>query len=179
MSNRLEFAASFISADTIGIEIGVWKGDFSAQIINRLRPSTLHLVDPWSFKEDYKHAWYGPKGAGSQDEMDLIFRQVNARFNSEISQGKVQIHRGSIQESTITKADWAYIDGDHNYQAVINDISFCRNLIGDSGILIFDDYNSNGWWKDGVTRAVHESVERGQLNILEIYKNQCSTKITF
>lgn len=178
MSNRIQFMSNFISAEKIGIEIGVWKGDFSVQIIRQLRPSTLHLVDPWTFRADYKHAWYGPKGAGSQDEMDVIFKQVQVRFNKEIIEGKVKIHRSSVQESTIAKADWAYIDGDHNYQAVIKDIIFCRNVIGDSGILIFDDYSSKGWWKDGVMRAVKESVERGELEILEIYKNQCSTKIT-
>ena len=34
-------------------EIGVWKGDFSAVLIEKLQPSALHLIDPWLFQPQY------------------------------------------------------------------------------------------------------------------------------
>ena len=46
---------------SVGAEIGVHLGDFSAEILKIVAPARLHLVDPWKHFDTpaYKHAWYG------------------------------------------------------------------------------------------------------------------------
>ena len=39
--------------DSICAEVGVWKGEFSKQILKRTSPRMLHLIDPWMFQPDF------------------------------------------------------------------------------------------------------------------------------
>src|SRR3990170_8275577 len=63
-------------------EIGVWKGNFSARILEVVQPNALHLIDPWEFIPDerYKHALYGGRAAGGQQDMDRVFEFVRQRW---------------------------------------------------------------------------------------------------
>src|SRR6266545_2218953 len=56
-------------------EIGVWQGDFSARILDLVKPSKLHLVDPWQFvaAEPYRQARYGGLRAHGQADMDRLY----------------------------------------------------------------------------------------------------------
>ena len=56
--------------------------------------------------------------------------------------------------------DWAYIDGDHTYEAVKADLHAYWRLLKTGGLLAGDDYGLAGWWEDGVTRAVDEFADR-------------------
>lgn len=147
---------------TVGIEIGVWKGDFSAQILRAARPGTLHLVDPWLVSDAADRsgeAWYGESKI-SQSGMDAICEQVEMRFASEIANGKVQIHRadatvalGALAPESV---DFVYVDGDHGYDGVVSDLAQAFRVTKANGLICCDDYLLGAWWKDGVVRAVHE-----------------------
>src|SRR5437879_1016295 len=111
---------------SVGAELGIWRGDFSAQLLKRVRPRTLFLIDPWRYEESeaYRGAWYG--GRTSQKSMDHIHARVQARFAREIRHGTVVILRSPSSEAAQTLAvgslDWVYIDANHLYQFVLNDL---------------------------------------------------------
>src|SRR2546427_8949634 len=54
------FLFRMLPRGSVGAEIGVWKGDFSKLLLRRVRPSELHLIDPWLHVTDasYSGAWY-------------------------------------------------------------------------------------------------------------------------
>jgi hypothetical protein len=56
-----KFVTQLAPPSGVCAEIGVWKGEFSAQILKVARPSKLHLIDPWRFMTapEYAHARYG------------------------------------------------------------------------------------------------------------------------
>lgn len=76
-------------------EVGVWKGDFAANILRVVRPSRLHLIDPWVFVTDtgYEHARYGGASARGQADMDDLYESVVRRFAKPVAEGIVEIHR--------------------------------------------------------------------------------------
>ena len=41
-----EFLLHSLPRNSVGAEIGVWRGEFSADIVRRVRPRRLHLIDP-------------------------------------------------------------------------------------------------------------------------------------
>jgi len=142
------------------VEIGVWVGDLSASILRVVRPTRLHLLDPWAFASDegYVRAWYGGARAGGQTEMDEVYERVLERFETEIADGVVVIHRsasadaaGQFEDASL---DWVYVDGNHLYEYVWADLELFAPKVRPGGLLAGDDYGSPGWWDDGVRRAV-------------------------
>jgi hypothetical protein len=145
---------------SVGVEIGVWAGDLSAAILRAVRPVQLHLLDPWAFAPDerYEQAWYGGARAGSQAEMDEVYKRVLQRFETEIADGAVVIHRSTSAEAAAgfedASLDWVYVDGNHLYEYVRADLERFAPKVRPGGLLAGDDYGAAGWWDDGVRRAV-------------------------
>jgi hypothetical protein len=152
---------------SVGAEIGVWRGDFSARLLRVVRPAQLHLVDPWNFEPGaaYEHAWYGGAVAKSQAEMDRVYESVLRRFADEMEAGTVHVHRGSSARIGVlfdnAYFDWVYIDGNHLYEYVKSDLEVFARKVKPGGLIAGDDYGVRGWWEDGVTRAVDEFVAQG------------------
>jgi hypothetical protein len=149
-------------------EIGVWKGDFAARILDVVRPARLHLVDPWAFMTDeaYAESRYGGKAAADQAAMDELHAGVLRRFAGPIAEGVVEVHRCESREAAAVfpdaSLDWVYIDGNHLYEHVRSDLALYAPKVKPGGLVAGDDYGEAGWWEDGVTRAVDEFVaERG------------------
>ena len=49
-----------IPKDSVCVEIGVWKGKFSKQILDKVKPEKLHLIDPWKFMPEYSSRKFIP-----------------------------------------------------------------------------------------------------------------------
>ena len=163
---------------SVGAEIGVWRGDFSARILRAVRPVKLHLIDPWAYRGEnaYRDAWYGGKLAADQAAMDEIHRQVARRFAHEIDAGVVELHRSRSAEAARAfqdaSLDWVYVDGDHLYDAVHHDLELFAPKLKAGGLLAGDDYGLPGWWEDGVTRAVDEFAAGGGWELVTLPGNQ-------
>jgi Methyltransferase domain len=163
---------------SVGVELGVWKGDFSARLLRVVKPAKLVLVDPWRFEEssEYDRAWYGGRLAKSQTDMDAIYADVRRRFATDVASGRADIRREtstevaqSLDEASI---DWVYIDADHHYESVLSDLNNYAPKVKPGGLLAGDDYGAAGWWKDGVTRAVDEFARSGPFGVEAIYQRQ-------
>jgi hypothetical protein len=161
-ASRRQFVLDLLPKRSVGVEIGVHRGDFSAELLRTVRPRRLHLIDPWRYEADtdYSEAWYGGKASGGQAEMDERHQAVCARFAAEIRSGRVVIHRaesGAVMagfpENTF---DWVYVDGNHYYEFVRQDLALAFERTKPGGHIAGDDYAEAGWWQGGVRRAVDE-----------------------
>jgi SAM-dependent methyltransferase len=155
----------------IGVEVGVWKGDFSRQILKVAKPALLHLIDPWLVSEEADRrdeAWYGADRI-SQADMDRIHDDVALEFAAQIKAGQVRLHRGASKAELATlieeSVDFVYIDGDHSYRAVVDDLASALRVTRPGGLIICDDYRLDQWWGDGVVRAVHEFLAQAPVVI--------------
>ena len=145
----------------IGAEIGVWKGDYSAKLLELATPRKLHLIDPWEVREDpsYDAAWYG-KARGV--DMDEVNSSVCSRFEPQIASGQVEIHRAASVDAMSSFADgtldYVYIDGDHAYEGVKPDLEISVHKVRKGGAICVDDHMIGKWWGDGIVRAVNETL---------------------
>jgi len=148
-------------------EIGVFRGDFSERILLLARPTRLHLIDPWKYEPGpgYEQSLYGSTHVSGQPAMDTVFNSVRERFDQEIQVGTVVLHRATSDvaaaEFTENYFDWVYIDGNHLYEFALRDLETYYPKVKTGGYIAGDDYGVEGWWKNGVTRAVEEFVARG------------------
>ena len=90
--------------------------------------------------------------------MDEVYERVLERFETEIADGVVVIHRSASADAAAqfedASLDWVYVDGNHLYDYVWADLELFAPKIRPGGLLAGDDYGAAGWWDDGVRRAV-------------------------
>jgi hypothetical protein len=58
----------------------------------------------------------------------------------------------------------AFIDGEHTYQAVLNDIEFCRSIMADGGTILFHDT----WIVIRAIGDAYERLRRAQVEVIAI-----------
>lgn len=168
--NARETILANIPKGSVGAEVGVWKGDFSALMLRNVSPSQLHLIDPWACATDQDHAnaWYGANRV-TQDKMDETHQKVCERFRAEIEAGIVQIHRSpsvdALQSFPDESLDFVYVDGDHAYEGCLADLRASLRVVKKGGLICGDDYSLGGWWGDGIVRAVHVFVSESPVKI--------------
>jgi hypothetical protein len=142
-------------------EIGVWKGEFSQRILESTQPSKLLLIDPWEFQSEFPNRWFGGKLAKSQADMDAIMDDVVARFADH---PEVIIRRGYsvdvLKELEDESLDWVYIDGNHYYEYVLEDLRMSWHKVRAGGFVAGDDYT----WQPGDDAPAYEFPVKEAVN---------------
>jgi hypothetical protein len=173
-----DFLLELLPKRSVGAEIGVHEGDFSEQVLAQVHPRKLHLIDPWKHEveEKYRGAMYGGLAEEGQREMDKRYEGVCRRFREEISAGVVSTHRGYSSDVFDQFADgtfdWVYVDGNHLYEFVKQDLELYFPKTKAGGYLAGDDYALAGWWEDGVTKAVDEFAKKNAVEVVALRNHQ-------
>jgi hypothetical protein len=150
--------------NSICAEIGVWKGEFSKEIIRIVKPRMLHLIDPWRYQPEFKERLYGGAYAKNQGDMDGIYADVLRLFGQNEN---VSLLREDSSDAATGFADeyfdWVYIDGNHYYEFVKKDLEMFYPKVKSGGFVTGDDYLWTGPELKGdlpVKRAVDEFTTR-------------------
>ena len=183
-AQRRHFLLEMLPPGSVGAEIGVHLGDFSQVILETVAPRQLHLIDPWIYNPalEYERALYGGRSEGGQSEMDERHMSVLDRFGPEINRGQIIVHRGESAEMLgalpDASLDWVYIDGNHTYDFVVQDLRLSLAKTKPGGLVTGDDYGEGGWWDGGVKQAVDELAESGNAQLLLIQNGQFAFAVT-
>ena len=167
-SNR-DFLLEMVPKGTVCVEIGVWKGEFSKQILDKVNPKKLYLIDPWKFIPKYTTSWYGGTIAKNQEDMNIIYKRVQKMFKDN---KKVVVYKdlsqnvaGRFKNNTL---DFVYVDGNHRYEFVKKDLEMYFQKLKKGGILAGDDYYSFWSVLNGfpVKKAVDEFIINNQVEVV-------------
>lgn len=156
MTNRL-LPIQKIKKSDVCAEVGVWRGDYSSEIL-KCQPKKLYLIDPW-VHQDYP--WV--EWAKGQRIIDA-YNHVENKFKN---QSNVSIQRKNSTDVYFGKEylDWVYLDADHSYDSVLNDLKHWYPQIKKGGFLCGDDYGWSHELTKGPQPAVDEFVELNNLKI--------------
>ena len=169
LPERRDFLLKYMPKNSVCAEIGVWRGDFSNRILHLVSPKELHLIDPWKFQSEYPSTWFGGVKVKSQSDMDNIYNQLvknlakyqNVIFHRDFSQKAVDDFKDNY-------FDWVYIDGNHFYDYVKQDLELYLGKVRTGGFICGDDYE---WIDEGdypVKKAVEEFVNSGLVDLIEV-----------
>lgn len=146
----------------IAAEIGVFKGNFSAQILSITKPAVFHLVDFWPDETIQSEGEY-------INGLDAC-KYVCNRFSREKELKKIAVHRGlSLQVSQMFPDeyfDWIYIDAGHSYQDVKSDLHCWYSKVKTGGLIAGHDYIEKTWY--GVVPAVNEFIKQKPLAFIAL-----------
>ena len=151
-------------------EIGVWKGEFSDHVVRQTNPSRYVLIDPWAFQSEFPNRMFGGTVAKSQADMDAIHTSVAERFSSDRFELVRKMSLDAAKDFADETFDWVYIDGNHYYDYVRQDLDVWLPKVKPGGFLTGDDYL---WLDDdrrrSVALAVSDFVEcHAELELMEL-----------
>lgn len=147
-----QFEASFPDGPKRGAEIGVLAGRTSAKLLEAFPALLLYMVDPWN-------------GVATPDRAGAIGTQASlnlARHHTKQFAGRCVLMQTTSVEAAQRlddeSLDFVFIDADHSYGAVCEDIAAWAPKVRKRGILCGHDYSSvlAGGRPNGVQRAVDE-----------------------
>ena len=67
-----------------------------------------------------------------------------------------------LKKIDMSKIDYVFLDGGHDYETVKNDLNCCNEVINKGGTILCDDYNLS--YAPGVKKAIDELVEKNDFN---------------
>ena len=70
----------------------------------------------------------------------------------------------------MSKIDYVFLDGGHDYSTVINDLNCCLDVIKNNGIVLCDDYDLSH--APGVKKAIDEFVKNNKLGCEFLWNNR-------
>ena len=180
----------FLPKEAVGAEIGVAEGTFSAAILEKARPTELHLIDPWSHLEPGSDLLEGREllaaAAGAQleappanSEGDVLYDKVVAQFAND---PRVRLHRQYSYKAAAGFAegyfDFVYIDGNHHYEFVLRDLEDFAARLKPGGLLFGHDFFEDAFAREehyGVIDAVGTFVKRSGFRFLMLTSEPFST----
>jgi hypothetical protein len=126
-----------------GIEIGTFKGEFSKEILQSWN-GTLYMVDVWRpLGDEYLDA--------SNHAIHSTAYSETINNISELEDRGIMIRATSEKASEIftdNSLDFAYIDANHAYDFVVQDIKLWYPKIKLGGYLLGHDYIDLDWYND-------------------------------
>lgn len=144
----------------IGCEIGVLQGRFSAQLLEGAEPELLHLVDAWAPVDGN----LDESRVGGKEDHNANYVAAIKRVKEHVRRGRVKIHLGFTTEVLPTfpdhSFDWVYLDANHTYEGVKQDLELILPKMKPGGIIAGHDYDDTTVWANrircGVVQAVTE-----------------------
>ena len=157
-NSMLQHYCSKISSPKI-VEIGVFKGDFLDYLVTNCTVGSIDAVDLFE----------GVTCSGNADGNNVVYYDVGKSYLELADKYKelptVKIHKSYshlfLQNQADNTYDIIYIDGDHSYNGVKQDLTHAYSKIKNGGYIMGHDYEMNMQkalhnYNFGVKRAVDE-----------------------
>lgn len=148
----------------------MFKGDFSKFIYNSNGPTTLTLIDIFDCVTN----------CGDKDGSNIVIADLKIEYENlkKYFEGKnVQILKGRsdvvLKNLPDNFFDLIYIDADHSYESVYNDLKMSYIKLKNNGILCGHDYNMSLYPQ--VVSAVNDFCKHYDLHINYLTKDKLPT----
>jgi len=134
----------------IGVEIGVFRADYSMKLLHYIKDLKLYGVDPWTPYRGYNiapgrvlEAWDIALEKSKQHENFTLVRDYS---------------ENAVKRFGDDSLDFVYIDGNHSFENTVWDIAQWSRKVRQGGIVAghdFDDWSRSRHWREmNVVEAV-------------------------
>jgi hypothetical protein len=161
------------------LEVGVFHGVTARNVCE-----ILYQI----YKDDFEYIGLDLFGESDENETEII---PNTQFNNPLKEiyfkyikkqdpysiesvkdllkkfkKNVRLIKGNsnkvLKEINMSKIDYVFLDGGHDYQTVKNDLINCTEVINNNGTILCDDYDLT--YAPGVKKAIDEFVQSNNFN---------------
>lgn len=140
---------------TVGAEIGVYRGRNARVLFDTVPGLKLHLIDP-----------YLAVGIRTQERQNHFYRRMKQKLAVEIENGQAHIIKkwsmDAVRDFEDGSLDFVYIDANHKFDFVMQDIIFWSPKVRVGGIVAGHDYYKHK--RLGIVSAVDAYVKNHKLS---------------
>jgi len=147
--------AVFEEKPIIAVEIGTEKGDNAYDMVRQLNIQMLYVIDPYSAYDDYIRSENTRTEKGMMDIERMAKRKLK-KYGEKISWIK-KLSNDAVNDIP-NNVDFIYIDGNHEYEYVLNDMRNYWAKIRQGGVMAGHDINNSG-----VAKAVCQFAKENNL----------------
>ena len=144
----------------VGVEIGTERGIYAKMIMVRGKPEALFCIDSWKVYGDYRHHISQQK----QNRLYLEARDRLQEFPNCILIRKFSMD--AVKDFGDNTLDFVYIDANHEYKYVKEDIEEWARKVKKGGIIAGHDYLGE------VKKAVDEYAQAHGITTIHIYQKK-------
>lgn len=147
MHHRLKhptFVKTLLDNPQRGAEIGVERGHFTEQMLMAFPALHLYAVDPWAARGDFADWPMAEIEADSHNRLARYAGRVTVLKMRSVD-AAARVEDGSL--------DFVFIDAEHRYKAVLEDIAAWQPKVKPGGLLAGHDFSQK---YPGVMQAVCE-----------------------
>lgn len=147
-------------------EVGIGYGFHAKEILDNTKVEKLYLIDPMQYYPNDMFATDVIKYGGFEKLVKNIETHLKIHRDRYIflRQPSISVTTEQIPDGSL---DAVFIDADHSYEAVTNDLNFWWKKLRKGGWLLGDDYKS---CCPGTTKAVDEFAANNNLKLEFLYK---------
>lgn len=174
--NEFHILLNRLSLNGKYVEIGVARGNFSEYLCRSLPFEKLYLVDPYkTFSlDEYTDAM---NAYDMEQEFNYTVNRL-ARFAEKIEFIR-KMSMDALDHFEDESLDFVYIDGNHAYKNVLEDLEGYWKKVRKGGILAGDDcYDTTGeaiiFWDN--VKDIHQSRSFGKFGVLQALQDFCTRK---
>ena len=149
-----------------GVEVGVYKGQFTSALCAKNPGLELIGVDSWTVYKGYNEY-------GSNDLEEKSFKEAkerNAKYNVRFIKAWSM---DAVKEFADESLDFVFIDANHDYEHVVEDIAAWSKKVRKGGIVCGHDYIKSDRYNFGVIDAVNGWCSAYNIKPLFLWKDRC------
>lgn len=145
---------------SIGCEVGVASGSHSYKILRDTQVKKLYCVDPYKTYGDPTNARL------SQRTFDILYYKVKDRLSEFRERGHIIRAMSASSASYFKKhqLDFVFLDANHTYKHVKEDLTLWYEKVRPEGIIAGDDYATV---HPGVPQAINEFFKAKNLTVIQ------------
>jgi hypothetical protein len=167
---RAEMLTRFLPRNSVGAEIGVFRGEFSATIIRAIEPRELHLVDPWDIAYGANYPNWGDYTEHGALTTARAFAETVSRTTSDHKTKVIVVKDFSaawLAKMPDGYFDWVYLDSTHTYDDTKQELALSARKVKPEGVICGHDFEiRRDELHHGVFRAVIEFVRQGEYELI-------------
>ena len=169
------------------LEVGVFHGVTArniCELLSHLHKNDFKYIGVDLFEENYENKdEIIPNTKFSNPLKTIFFRYIKRQnpYSKEAVQdllskfkNNVYLIKGNsnklLKEIDMSKIEYVFLDGGHDYNTVISDLNNCKEVIENKGTILCDDYDLG--YAPGVKKAIDEFIKQNKFRCEIIYNNR-------
>jgi len=162
MRGAAEFVKEKFKFPIVVAEVGVEKGINAAEMVQKMNIERLYAIDHYLPFTDYLGGFCPPN---IQDEVyDIMFKNLSHHWDKIVLVTRTSVNASKLFSDEFF--DFIYIDGNHNYDSVRQDIDVWFPKVKKGGLLGGHDYDIRNIERQDVTEAVKDFAKENSLEVM-------------